>query len=86
MRRLDDHVNEHLARLMGQLSIWNSQQSEALRQIELLDECLLREMARLQGQIVLLEAKLSDALNPPAAAPETAAENPLRPRDFSQAA
>ena len=86
VRRLDDHVNDHFARFMGQLSIWNSQQNETLRQIELLGDSMVREMARLHAQIALLEADLSDALNPPAATPEIEAADELRRRNRAQAA
>ena len=74
---------------MGQLSFWHAQQSEALRQIDLLGDSMVREMARLEAQIARLEANLADvnlteSVAPPDhAAPETQRESP---RNFPQAA
>ena len=69
---------------MGQLSFWHAQQSEALRQIELLGDSMVREMARLEAQIALLEANLAESVAPPVhAAPETQREPS---RNFPQAA
>lgn len=69
VRRLDDHLNDHTARMMTQLTLWNAQQREAIREIELLGDSMIRELARLHAQIALLEANLHDAAHPADAIP-----------------
>lgn len=86
MRRLDDHLNDHLARVMSQFTAWNSQQREAIREVELLGDSMIREMARLQAQIALLEANLQRAANPPETRPAEADLRPLSPQPTSRAA
>lgn len=86
VRRMDDHLNDHLARLMTQLTVWNSQQCEAIRELELLGDSMIREMSRLHAQIALLEANLQEAANPPHGPPAEAEVRPLSPQPTARAA
>jgi hypothetical protein len=86
MRRFDDHLNDHMAQMMTQFTAWNSQQREAIREVELLGDSMIRELARLHAQIALLEANLQNAANPPEARAAEADLRPLSPQPTSRAA
>lgn len=72
--------------MMTQLTAWNSQQREAIREVELLGDSLIRELARLQAQIALLEANLRDAARPVDMSTTEAGARPLGPQPTSRAA
>lgn len=86
VRRLDDHLNDHTARMMAQLTVWNLQQREAIREVELLGDSMVRELARLHAQIALLEANLLDAAQPSDARSAEADLRPLSQQSTSRAA
>jgi hypothetical protein len=62
MRRVDAHLNSHIGRLAEQMSAWQAQQAQSVREFELLAESLVREVVRLQAQIVLLEENIHATL------------------------
>ena len=75
-----------MAQMMTQFTAWNSQQREAIREVELLGDSMIRELARLHAQIALLEANLQNAANPPEARAAEADLRPLSPQPTSRAA
>ena len=86
VRRADDHLNDHMARAMTQFTTWNSQQCDAIREVELLADTMIREMARLQAQIALLEANLHDAVRLPNENSGEVDVRPVGPQPTSRAA
>jgi len=86
VRRFDARLNDHFARLTSQLSAWNGRQCDALREVELLGDSMIREIARLQSQIASLEANLVEAANAPSTLAAEADANRLSPREASSRA
>jgi hypothetical protein len=86
VRRLDNHLDDHLSRVVAQLRAWNSEQRESLRELELLGDSMVREMARLQAQIAVLEANLYEASRPPEQPLADAEIRSLAPRQPSSRA
>jgi hypothetical protein len=71
---------------MTQFTTWNSQQRNAIREVELLGDAMIREMARLQAQIALLEANLHDAVGLTNESSAEADMRPIGPQPTSRAA
>ncbi|HVW37831.1 MAG TPA: hypothetical protein VHB99_11020 [Pirellulales bacterium] len=86
VRRFDDHLNDHTARMMTQLTVWNSQQRESIREVELLGDSIVRELARLHAKIALLEANLLDAARASDTRSAEADARPLSQQPTSRAA
>lgn len=71
MRRFDARLDDHLSRITSQIAAWHAHQCDAVREVELLGDSMIREMARLQTQIAVLEANLLEANRPNALAVES---------------